>query len=402
MDPASRTPAPAASDALRIVVIGGGIAGAETALTLATGIPDAHVLLVSRYPTLRVLPDLVYVPFGIDPCRIDVPLSDLVQLGVEVVTAEVERVDTRGRTVHASTGPIPYDVLVAAPGAQPRDASDVALRTLEDALRIRGQLAEVVRAARSGDVATITLQASSDDSWTAPACELAVLIGTWIRAMGVGPRVTTLLATCDRDPFEWFGPTGEVAAENALQAAGVQTATGIPAGRFDQLGGDVVIEFGPLTARRIEGLPGWSPSGWYLTSPGFRVSDDVFVIGDAVQLPYRGAFATAWQARRVLLELGGDLSLLGAEIDDIPVGAVEYQMDVGDGVLRARIPIAEHLAHPFLGHDADIDVVRGELPHKLAGLLVHQLVIAAHRDTDDAARSFRDSLLDAAAASSRT
>ena len=75
----------------RIVVVGGGIAGAEAALTLAIGLPASQVTLVSRWPSIRLLPDLVYVPFDISSRRIDVPVEDLLPHGVHSVVAEVER-----------------------------------------------------------------------------------------------------------------------------------------------------------------------------------------------------------------------------------------------------------------------------------------------------------------------
>ena len=385
----SPTPPPAVT---RIVVVGGGIAGAEAALTMAIGLPNAEVTLIGRWPSIRVLPDLVYVPFGVSARRIDVPVDHLLPHGVRSIIAQVERVDIRRRVVHTSGGEVGFDVLIAAPGATPKEHSSRSLRTLDDALRIQAQLAELVGAVRGGERRTITLRAESEDSWTAPACEMALLIGAWVRAMGLGDRVETLLATADRDVFEWFGPVGEVAVESALRRSRVQVATGVPAGRFDELGGDLVIDFGALEARAIDGLPGRGLSGWYEPSPSFEVAPNVFVIGDAVNLPYRAGFATAWQARRVLRALGGDSARLGLLVDGIPSDAVEYQMDLADGVLRARVGCADALGHPFLGHDADIDVVSGARPDKLAGLLLHERVLPRDDGTHDAPLAYRDAL----------
>ena len=382
----------ARTEATRIVVVGGGIGGAEAALTLALGLPDAHVTLVGRWPSIRVLPDLVYVPFGVSARRIDVPLGDLEAHGVTSVVAQVERVDVDARILSTSVGPIEFDVLVAAPGARPRERSGQSLRSLDDAQRLQRQLAELVQAARRGEHRTITIRSESDDSWTAPACELALLTGGWMRAMRVDHRVETMLATSDHDAFEWFGPIGEATVESALRRAKVQVATGVPVGRFDQLGGDVVIEFGALEPRVIDGLPGRGTSGWYEPSPTFEVAPNVFVIGDAINLPYRAGFATAWQSRQVLLALGGSTESLGIDIGGIPSHAVEYQMDLADGVMRARLEQANRLAHPFLGHDADVAVTPGARPDKLAGLLLHDRVLRHDAGDHDAALAFRDAL----------
>lgn len=378
--------------------MGSGIGGAEAALTLAAGLPDAKVTLVGRWPSLRIMPDLVYVPFGVSAQRIDVPLTELAPYGVTPLTADVTGVDVHKRLVHTSAGELEFDVLVAAPGAAALDKSGRALRSLDDAQRVRGQFEQIIEAARNGKHQTITIHSEAENSWTAPACELALLMGAAIRSMGLDRRVETFLATADRDVFEWFGPIGEVAIESALRRSRVQIATGVPPSRFDALGGDLVVAFGALQARHIHGLPGRAPSGWYHTGPSFEVARNVFVIGDATNLPYRAGFATAWQARRVLRALGGDIKRLGKSIDGIPIGSVEYQMDLADSVLRARIDNADMLNHPFLGHDAEIEVVAGARPEKLVGLLVHDRVLRRHRAMHDAPLAFRDLLRERAIA----
>lgn len=376
----------------RIVVVGGGIAGAEAALTLAIGLPTAEVTLVGRWPSIRLLPDLVYVPFDISSRRIDVPVADLLPHGVRSVVAEVERVDMGRKVVHTSRGEIEYDVLIAAPGAEPREHEHHSLRTLDDAVRVREELRRIVEDARAGERRTITIRSRSDDSWTAPACEIALLIGAWIRSVRLEDRIETLIATTDHEVFEWFGPMGEVAIDAAMRRSRVRVATGVPEGRFDQLEGDMILQFGALQPRAIDGLKGRGPSGWYETNASFEVDRDVFVIGDAVKLPYRAGFATAWQARRVLMTLGGDPSRLGLMVDGIPSSAVEYQMDLADGVMRARIECADTLQHPFLGHDAEVEVIPGTRPDKLVGLLLHDRILRWHAQTHDAPLAFRDAL----------
>lgn len=382
--PVTHTP-----DPQRICVIGAGIAGAETALTLAIGLPGARVTLVGPGTSIAVLPNLVYVPFGIDPGRIDVPIADLAQHGVAHVDAMVHRVDVDRRVLVTTAGDIEYDVVVAAPGATPRQSSPDSLRSLEDALRIREQLDALAGHSAS---ATISVIAESDDSWTAPACEMALLLGAWLRASEQDRRIELLLETSDTEVFEWFGREASDIVTAALRRSRVHIATGVPSGRFDELGGDLVIRFGALEARRIDGLPGWTPAGWYRTDRDFRVAPNTFVVGDAIDLPYRAGFATAWQARRVLAVLGGDLRRLGMEIDGIPRDCAEYQMDLADSVLRARVTHADHFGHPFLGHDADVSTVAGARPDKLAGLLLHDRVIRWRATHHDAPLAYRDAL----------
>jgi hypothetical protein len=376
----------------RIVVAGGGIAGAEVALTLALGLPRADVVLIGRDAHVRLLPDLVYVPFGLDVRMLDIGLDALLPHGVHSVVAEIERVDVEARVVHTSAGPVDYDVLVAAPGARSRACAGRGLRSLEDALRIRGELAELVAAAADGERRSVVIRSGSEDAWTAPACEFAMLLGAYLRSLGLDERVETTLATADSDAFQWFGPVGETFVEAALRRARVRVATGVPAGRLDALDGELVIEFDSLEARHVDGLPGRTDAGWYHAAVDFMVAPGVYVIGDALELPYRAGFATAWQARRVLRSLGGDLRRIGEAVDRIPIGQAEYQMDLGDGVLRARVGDASVLAHPFLGHDADVRVEFGAQPDKLRGLVLHDRVLSHIASGDSPSLGFRDLL----------
>jgi hypothetical protein len=268
----------------------------------------------------------------------------------------------------------------------------MSLRTLDDALRIRESLRALLREARDGFQRTITIRAGSDDSWTAPACELAILMGAWIRSHRLEDRVATLLAETDGEVFEWFGTEANDAVGAALRRARVKAATHVPDGRLDALDGDLVIDVGLLEPRTLMGLPGRTPSGWYDIDEHCAVAKDIFVIGDATTIPFRAGFASAWESRRVLAALGGDVASIGPVIDGIPSGAVEYQMDLADSVMRVRVAAAEHLAHPFLGHDTDVEVIAGGRPDKLRGLLLHDRVLRYHATEHDAALAYRDLL----------
>ena len=104
----------------RILVVGGGIAGLEGALTLARGLPEDRVTLLTHSDLLRVMPDLVYVPTGVAAHRMEVPVRELlVDEEIDVVLGEVESIDLAAHVAHADTGDLPFDVVVVAPGAAP-------------------------------------------------------------------------------------------------------------------------------------------------------------------------------------------------------------------------------------------------------------------------------------------
>lgn len=114
------------------------------------------------------------------------------------------------------------------------------------------------------------------------------------------------------------------------------------------------------------------------------------MVGDATTISYRSGFAAAWEARRLLTELGGSLEALADVLPRTADGSVENDFELGDGVLRVRFPIASRLASPWLGHDVEVEVLSGRGPEKLSSLLLHALLIAPNQTDLDAPRAFHD------------
>jgi NADPH-dependent 2,4-dienoyl-CoA reductase/sulfur reductase-like enzyme len=361
----------------KLVVIGGGVAGVECALTLARGLPDDRVTLVAHAEVVRVLPDLVYVPGGVSPQRIELPVRELVAgADVEVAIGEVESVDLSSHVVHTDVGDVPFDVVVAAPGAQPLPTSGFQLQTLDQALALRDRLDELFGYLEASDErATILIRAAADDAWSPPAYELAALLAARIRARGLTNRVTVTLLTAELSPFQWFEPRVADLVVGQLHDLQVELATGVPEARFDDLDGTVVVDFGRMEARHVCGLPGRDERGWYATDGDGRVHPDAFVIGDAASHGFKAAFAAAWQARRVLVALGGSLRCLGADVGGVPADYVEHHVDLGNRTLRIRLPVAAPLHDPWLGRDSTVQLDDAP-PDRLAGLLVGSAIRA--------------------------
>ena len=380
------------SGRLRVVVVGGGIAGTETALTIALGHPHADVTLVSQWPSLRMLPNLVYVPLGMSAARIDAPLEPaLTSVGARLHVGVVEHVDMAAQRVICDNTSLPYDVLVACPGTTTEPVAGLPLRSLDDALRLRTALEALPLHERH----SIVVRQLPDDTWSAPGYEFAMLLRAWLIARGMS-QVTVTVATSDSSPFLLFGNvecSDLVAA--SLDELGIDMIRGIPPGRIEGINGDINIDLGQLRARIIPGLQHVGVSGYYDVRADGSVAEHHFVVGDAANLPFKAAFATSWQARRVLQAIGGDLRRLGETIDGVPVSHCEYQMDMVHRTLVARIPCANRLDH--LSADTRAAVyTRPEPPDKLQGTLVNA-VLHADGYVMHAPRRFHDWLMHAGA-----
>lgn len=358
-----------------ILVAGGGIAGVEAALTLGRGLPEDRVTLLAHTDVLRVSPDLLYVPCGVDAGRLDVPLRELLSNEpVHVMLGSLESVDLVGRVAHLDVGTIAFDVIVAAPGAEPLATSGLQVQSVSQAEELREALDEVFAAASADDRrGSIVLRAEADDAWPPPAYELAMLLGARRQRLGVERLVDITLVTAELQPFQWFDPLVADMVVDELAAWGVELATGVPVSRFDDIGGDVVVDFPRLHARNMPGVPGPVGDGWYDVDSDGRVAPGAYVVGDAAGHGYKAAFGCAWQARRVLAALGGDVAALGSEVAGVPVEAVEHHVDLAGRTLRIRLPLAARLHDPWLGHHSTVRIDDGPAD-RLAGLVVGELL----------------------------
>jgi NADH dehydrogenase FAD-containing subunit len=360
---------------MRIVVVGGGIAGVEAVLALAATLPGARIVLLTRSPVLRILPNLVYVPFGVPAEQVDIDLEATLagHDHCEVTYGSVSEVDADRRVVVLTDGRrIPWDALVAAPGTIPDPTSGRRLRSLADAEELRDELEVLAAAPWASDV---VIRVLPDSSWSAPAYELAFLADVWLRAVDRREEVDLVVVTDEREPFELLGPEPVQAVDDELSMRSIEVMRGMQPQRIEMIDGDLVVDVGGLDAARIRGIPGRSSSGFYETDDSCRVARDVYVVGDAAGFPIKAGFATAWQARRVAHALGGDMDRLGEETDGIPHDELEYQMDLGGSTLAVRLHAESFMVGTGL-RPARVELRHGP-PDKLRGTLLRDQLFGA-------------------------
>lgn len=138
-----------ASSPHRVVIVGGGFGGLQTAYGLHK--PELAVTLVDRRNYYLFQPLLYQVATGgLSPGNIAAPLRTLLRRrkNVDVMLGEVTDLDVPGRRVLLADGAaLPYDTLILATGARnhyfghPEWAERApALKTIEDATTIRGRI----------------------------------------------------------------------------------------------------------------------------------------------------------------------------------------------------------------------------------------------------------------------
>jgi sulfide:quinone oxidoreductase len=288
----------------RVVVAGGGIAGLEALLALRALAGDrVDLTLVAPQTDFVYRPLAVAEPFCLGRAR-RTPLADAVRdAGARHVIAAAEAVDAEAMTLATAEGPIAYDALVLAVGAQSSPAYAHAL-TWDDRVEphvLGGLLMDI----EQGYTTRLAVVVPPGPGWPLPAYELALLIAGQARGMGVD--LETTLVTPEHAPLAAFGPRAVEAVSAELADAGIALETGAyadvepgrpatvvmhPSGR--RLQATRVVALPRLSGRHIDGVSA-DPDGFVEVDDHCRVRGmpGVWAAGDGIAFPIKfGGLAT--------------------------------------------------------------------------------------------------------------
>ncbi|WP_346177845.1 FAD-dependent oxidoreductase [Streptomyces cuspidosporus] len=244
----------------QVVIVGAGMAGVQTAVALREQGWTGGVLLLgaeAHQPYDRPPLSKAVLLGKADGSAFDV---DFAALGVELrLGVSVTGLDTGARRLETSSGPVPYDVLVIATGAEPitlPGAEGVPgvhlLRTLDDAERLRpvlaGQRAVVVvgagwigaefaTAAREAGCAVTVVEAADRPLAGALPAEVAAPMAGWYADYGVELVTGARVAAVDEEGL-LLGDGTRLRADAVVVGIGARPATGWLAGSGVELAAD--------------------------------------------------------------------------------------------------------------------------------------------------------------------
>ncbi|OMI37724.1 ferredoxin reductase [Streptomyces sparsogenes DSM 40356] len=243
-----------------MVIVGAGMAGVQTAVALREQGWTGGVLLLgaeAHQPYDRPPLSKAVLLGKADGSAFDV---DFAALGVELrLGVSVTGLDTGARRLETSSGPVPYDVLVIATGAEPitlPGAEGVPgvhlLRTLDDAERLRPVLAgqrevvvvgagwigaEFATAAREAGCAVTVVEAADRPLAGALPAEVAAPMAGWYADYGVELVTGARVAAVDEEGL-LLGDGTRLRAEAVVVGIGARPATGWLAGSGVELAAD--------------------------------------------------------------------------------------------------------------------------------------------------------------------
>jgi len=337
----------------RVVVAGGGIAGAEALLALRElGGDDLSLTLVEPRAELRLTALEPGAAFGTGEAG-RLPIRAVASAaGADVVRDALESVDAEQRTIHTRDGErIRYDALLVAIGSR-RVATVPGTLTwspggdAQDFLTLLADLEE-------GRVRRLAFVVPSRCPWPLPAYELALMTARRLERRGA--RADLRLVTSEAAPLAVFGAVGSAAVARELDDAGVAFSGGVVPSVGTE--GELVVSMWPtserFTADRVVVLPhifGHEIAGLRGDIEGFLVVDEhcavrgmpaIWAAGEATdRRPMHGGLA-ARQADCAAQEIA---RRAGAEV---PVGwyipLLRAQLRTGRGSIWLQRDISDPL-----------------------------------------------------------
>ena len=294
------------------VILGGGFGGIATARNLRKALPPEHrILLVSRTSSFQMGTTKTWVMLGeAEPEKVTRPLDVLSSHGIEVLLAEVQRIEPSKMEITTSDGVLRPDYVVIALGAELDMAAVPGLAeagetfyTRDGAVRLRSILQDF-----AGGKIVLVIPRIPFQCPPGPY-EAAMMLRSYLRARGLAQKSSIEIHTVEKSPMATAGPAIGKYITDSLGERGigfhpqcqVQSVDG--AGRAvvladgTRISYDLLIAIPPHAGPRVVRESGLTnAAGWVPADPKTLEMTDtpranrIFAIGDVTSVPLPGRF----------------------------------------------------------------------------------------------------------------
>ncbi len=343
----------------RIVVLGGGFAGLESAFLLRSRLGDrADITLVSDRDTFLFKPNTIYIPFGAKPESLLIPLAKpTAKRGIRFLQGRFEALDPVTRRVRVSDWEVPYDYLVIATGSGMRPEEIPGLAERASTIWTPGEMAELGRRlqglvidAKAGAHRRLLFAVPPNNKCAGPLYEMVLMTETWLRRQGVRDHVDITWTTFENTYIQAFGPKLHDVISSEFRERGIDGYTASRVNRVEDGEAhyesglrkpfDLLVAFPPyVSAVRYDGLAS-DDRGFLATDPDSRRVKDqerIFAPGDAGDFPVKQAFLAFLQADVVANTIAAEVQGRGPADAFDPVSMCV--MEEFDRATFAQVPL---------------------------------------------------------------
>ena len=301
----------------RVVVLGGGFAGLESAFYLVHRLADrVDVTLVSDRDSFVFKPNTIYIPFGEDPGKYVIPLKDpTTKKRIRLVTDAVTGIDPDKRKVFLEDGELVFDYVVVATGAgmRPEEVPGLKEHALtvwepEEMVRLREGLWRLVHQGNHGSHFDLLFLVPPNNRCSGPLYEMCLMTDTWLRREGAREPIRITWATYEQSFLQAFGPRLDTVVKDEFEERDIEGfhgwfVTGVEPGFVHFQNGerrryDLLVSFPPYVARVPYPTLPIDDRGFIRVEPDSRrvkKHDRIFAAGDAADFPIKQAFLALLQ-----------------------------------------------------------------------------------------------------------
>lgn len=302
-----------------IVIIGGGTAGSMMANKLVKGADqDVNVTVISDKDHHVYQPGFLYIPFGLkQPDELVRPIKDVMDDRVNVIIDRASNIDEDKKKVTLDSGKsLAYDYLVIATGSHPQPQSIPGLDekghifyTMDSALKLR-------EAMENFEGGKVVVAVGLPHKCPVAPLEFTMMFEDWARQKGIRDKTEITYA------YPLAGPYGTASvaklAEKEFGERNVNIETFFMMDHVDteknaivsadgtELDFDLLVTIPPHKGAEFASDNNIGDGGNWLPVDRHQLNlenrDDVFVIGDATNLPISKAGSTAHFEVEVLAE----------------------------------------------------------------------------------------------------
>lgn len=301
-----------------VAVAGGGFAGLETAFLLHHRLHgEVDITLVSDKGHFLFRPNTIYIPFGLDPAELEIPLEHPTERQqIKFVQDRVVGVDPSSHTLEMERGKLQYDKLVIATGAgmRPEEIPGLAdhgatIWTPQTMLELRETVLRLIERGRERKPATLLFLVPPNNKCSGPLYEMVFMIDTHLRRADARDAIKIVWASAEHSYIQAFGPKLHEVVTQEFEERGIEghlehVVTEVTADQAKFQNGTVIdydelVSFPPyIAAVPYEGLPA-DDRGFLKTDPESRAVTgvpDVYAPGDAGDFPVKQAFLAFLEA----------------------------------------------------------------------------------------------------------
>ncbi len=343
-----------------VLVLGGGFGGLEAAFDLRLIAGDrARITLVSDIDHFKFKPNSIYVPFGLDPRRLEVPLArPCKRRGIELVQGRAEGIDpATGRVELADGRALGYDFLIVATGSGMRATEVPGLAehaistwTTEDMDRLRAAFEGLATVGQARERRRVLFCVPPNNKCAGPLYEIVLMLETWLRRKGARGSIDIVWSTYEDAYIQAFGPRLDDVVEREFDRRGIDGHRGYAVERVesdsvaysngDSLPYDLLVSFPPyIASTAFPGLPA-DDRGFLETELRSRRlvgHPNTYVVGDAGDFPVKQAFLAFLQADAAAAHIAAEISGTEPATDFDPVSMCV--MEQFDKATFAQVPL---------------------------------------------------------------